>query len=539
MKKIKTFLSNNKIIWILFYFFIFSILIHNSFNYLDPDLGWHLRIGNDIFIEKSVPTYENYNYTLEDRSWVDHEWLINMLSYLIFDKFNYFYLNLFFVLIVISTLILLTIFTKKYFLPKQEGDTLTMLLQFFGVLAMSPHLGVRMQEITLLNLLILFVLLHKYATSKNYKFLFWIIPLLYLWSSLHAGFLIGLFVVFFFLGIKILENILLKIKFLSFIQFKNTLNYKEILTFTAFALLSLFSTFFTPYGLNLFHFLKGYTNTFYFSQILEWFPAWQWPIIYYQMIYLAISILTLFFIFAEIYKNHKNKIKIDLWNLSIFVFFLILAFKSRRHFPLFFVASFPLFIQFSNKHLEIPIKTKELIKNNLYIKTYLFSVFVITSSFFLLTSNFNTDPFINEKFCQEYPCESLKFINENPELKNLKILNDYNWGGFSIWVYPEKKIFIDGRLPQYEFEDHTLFQEYKKFSSKEDIEKMLEKHDIQLVHIKKPNDIKLNWFDSNLLGIKKERVSNTNNYLKDFLDSSQKWELIYTDNISEIYVKTQ
>jgi len=538
MQKIKNFITNNKILWGLFYLLIFSILINNSFNYLDPDLGWHLRVGSDIYNEKQVPNFENYNYTLDGKTWVDHEWLINLFSFQIFERFDYFYLSLFFSLLAVAVLIFLTVFTKKYFLPKDEGNFLIMFVQFFAILAMCPHLGVRMQEITLLNLLLVFIIIFLYSKNRNYKILFWLPLLLYFWANVHAGFLIGLFTLFFFIGVKILENILPKIKSLSFIEFENVLNLKEITIFFIFSALAAFVTFLTPYGLDLFDFLKTYTNTFYLTMIVEWFPAWQWPIVYYQMIYLAISVIVLFYIFSRIYYNRKNKIKINLWHLAAFSFFLLLAFKSRRHFPLFFIASFPVFIRYSSPNFELPEKMKNFLKNNFFINLYAVLVLVVISLFFILSTNFCKNPFNNEKFCGEYPCQALEFIKSDPALTDLKLFNDYNWGGYLTWTYPEKKIFIDGRLPQFEYENHTLFQEYNNFFVQDKAEKMLDKHDIQIVLLKKSSKTDLNWFDKNFLGIEEDKI-NTEDYLEKFLNSSQKWELLYTDDISSVYVKKQ
>ena len=75
------------ILWGLFYFFLFSLLIENSFNYLDADLGWHIQVGKEIVTEKTVPRINHYNYTLEGTNWVDHEWLADALLYYIFNKY--------------------------------------------------------------------------------------------------------------------------------------------------------------------------------------------------------------------------------------------------------------------------------------------------------------------------------------------------------------------------------------------------------------------------------------------------------------------
>ena len=69
------------ILLILFYILVFSFLFYNSLSYLDNDLGWHLRVGEQIIGEGAVPTFDQFDYTLEGKEWVDHEWLLNLITF--------------------------------------------------------------------------------------------------------------------------------------------------------------------------------------------------------------------------------------------------------------------------------------------------------------------------------------------------------------------------------------------------------------------------------------------------------------------------
>src|SRR3989339_159808 len=70
-----------KFIWMFFYLFIFSMLLWNSFGYLDNDLGWHLKVGEEFVTKHEIPYNEHFNYTLEGEKWIDHEWLIDVFSF--------------------------------------------------------------------------------------------------------------------------------------------------------------------------------------------------------------------------------------------------------------------------------------------------------------------------------------------------------------------------------------------------------------------------------------------------------------------------
>lgn len=573
MKKI----NFTKIIWLLFYIFVFFFLLSNSYKYLDPDLGWHLKVGEQIINEKAVPVYDNYNWTLEGKQWVDHEWLMNVITFWLYKNFGYLTVNIFFTLIALLILIILNIFTQKYFLKEKNGLFFIMLFQILGLIAMAGHLGVRMQEITLLNLLLLLIIIYHYEKNKNYKILFWPLPLFYFWACLHAGFLIGLFLMFFWLTVKLIEIILAKyFKLQNFlfrhshesgnlglinedlnphspIKLKNKLhrddnsehfaiqakykflNFKNIRMFFCFATLGVLTTFFTPYGLKLYDFLNSMRNTFYMTHIQEWLPFHYFPILYWQILYIAFVATTILLLIIDATKKIK---KINLWQILLSLFFIILAFKSKRHFPLLFIVSFPMIVKFFIDQFDFKEIFKKFSCRLFLVKFYLIIAFLLIIASQFLKINFTSDPFLS--FNNDYPQKATIFLKNNPRYNHLNFFNPYGWGGYLIWTLPERKLFIDGRLPQYSFKNHTFLEEYLEFFDKEKTENKLKEYNIQLVLLDiKEKKYHFNWFEKYFLGFNEEEINkNANeNYLRDYLVNSNEWEKIYNDKISDVYVK--
>src|SRR6056297_2408799 len=93
-----------KFIWFFFYLFLFVFFLFNSFSYLDPDLGWHLRVGQEIRETVSVPQINHYNYTIEGQGWVDHEWLLDAFVSWVYDSWGYIVLSIFFALFLTGVL---------------------------------------------------------------------------------------------------------------------------------------------------------------------------------------------------------------------------------------------------------------------------------------------------------------------------------------------------------------------------------------------------------------------------------------------------
>ena len=59
-----------------------------------------------------------------------------------------------------------------------------------------------------------------------------------------------------------------------------------------------------------------------------------------------------------------------------------------------------------------------------------------------------------------YPLAAVEYLKKNPIAGNM--FNEYNWGGFLVWQYPEKKTFIDGRMPSWRMNGFSIFQQFNK-----------------------------------------------------------------------------
>ena len=106
-----------------------------------------------------------------------------------------------------------------------------------------------------------------------------------------------------------------------------------------------------------------------------------------------------------------------------------------------------------------------------------------------------------------------------------------------VWTWPEKNVFIDGRLPQYEFAGHTMLEEYFEFGEEGRAEQKFNQYNIKLVLLDREDERKktYNWFEKYILGVNEEEKNSKPNYLKEYLKESKEWWLAYQDDISLIY----
>jgi hypothetical protein len=527
----------------LFYLFIFFILLQNSFNYLDPDFGWHLKTGERIWQTKAVPSLNYENYTLEGKTWVDHEWLMNLITYIIYHNFGYIVLSIFFALIILAVLLIQLQFVRKNFLADDRGLIIFLVLQFFGLYASLPHLGLRMQEITILNLLLLIIIIFYFNKNKSYKILFWLVPLFIFWASAHAGFLIGFFILGLFAVTKILELLAKKLAW-NFIDYEKNLTLKQIGIFTSFSFLALVATLATPYGLKLYEFLSGYGDKFYQAHIGEWQGQYFFPFQYPQLIYLEIALLflTLSFFTVFVFKKEQRQ-RIDLWELFLVIIFSFLAMRARRHFPLLFIISLPIlvsfFVGFFNLKFSFLNKIKIRSALSRALAIFIFIALLLASAAVAIKIDFTNQPEIQYK--NEYPLEAIKFLRTHPEWNDRRIFNEYGWGGYLIWQHPERKLFIDGRLPQFKLNSTTMLEEYFSFFAKEKTAVKLKEYDIGLVLLRVDSKmLKIHWWEKIFFDINEKKLAEAEKKgftLRDYLLSSPDWQTVYNDGKACIFVK--
>src|SRR3982751_5366213 len=69
--------GKNKIFLLLLFCFTFLCFWFGTNNGLDPDFGWHLRLGQ-ITLQQGIPQTDLFSYTMPHYKMVNHEWLVDM-----------------------------------------------------------------------------------------------------------------------------------------------------------------------------------------------------------------------------------------------------------------------------------------------------------------------------------------------------------------------------------------------------------------------------------------------------------------------------
>ncbi|MCX6793327.1 MAG: hypothetical protein NTY12_04885 [Candidatus Falkowbacteria bacterium] len=511
-----------RLAWLIFYLALALILSVNSFGYLDPDFGWHLRVGENIAQSLSVPHDQIYMWSLPNKNWVDHEWLSNLITYGLWQIGGYTAVSLFFILLPLLGFILLNKYLFTNYLKSKAHRSIFAALELLALIACLPHFGVRLQEIGFVFTILLFIIIDSCRRKQNIKLAYWLPPLIFLWACLHGSFLFGLATI---LGWLIYEIILKLIPGIKNYFNEQALSNKDLIKLAGIVLISLAATLCTPYRLELYSFLSEYgTNRYYLSHIEEWRTPYSIPFAYFQIIYAQIIVILV------IATRTYTKKYLSLWKLVLSLGLLLMASRSVRHFPLWAAASL---IFLAPNIIKLTLENTKIFYGKFISYLAIFCTLLIALVLGLQT-DFTSKPFTN--YCDRYPCGAVQFLKNSPHYGDLKIFNDYSWGGYLIGVWPEKKIFIDGRLPQYSFNKHTMLEEYSSFFQNNQTKEKFNEYVINLVLFKSteaPSSV--DWFEQLITGEKDNRERK--NPLIEYLKNSADWKAVYSDKVATVYVR--
>jgi len=543
LNKICNFFNFSNILKFLFFILFATLILKGSFFYLNPDLGWHLEIGQKIISENEIQVIEQRDFPIIGKPWIDHEWLMNAITFFVYDHFGYITTSLLFGTIAMLTLFILIYFVSKKYKFQTNSTIVVQIIAIFGLIGSLPFFGVRMQQISVLYLLVFLIVIENYEKKYSTLKLLWLIPILCVWSFSHAGFFTGVLLILLWILTKSFEYLLMEIncleKIKKFFNLDKKIDKKKrlkiIFTFSLISAMSVLSTLLMPHGIKIYEFVIECFNPFMFSHIAEWIPIYSYPINYIGLIYIGIVISGFLWIFIKhFYLKDENFIKLTTWEIALFFFFLAMTIKSRRNFPLFFIVTFPFTVK---TYVDLFMPVKNIFpKSNL---TKIFKIFLLAILVLLNVSNFLQIRFTNKPFqsyCDSYPCKAIDFL-KNSSFSNAKMFNPYDWGGFIIWTWPKKQIFIDGRFPAYPINGKSFLEEYYDFFDKDKVEQKLDQYDIGIVLLKKREKINLNWIDKYIFSINAETINSKKNELLEYLSDSSQWSQVYQDEISIIYVK--
>lgn len=504
MFQICNYFKKNKItlINILSLIFVSIVFLLSANNSLDPDFGWHLKMGELISLN-GIPKIDPFSYSMPSFPFIDHEWLTNLLIYKLYGLVGYLGLS-----VIYSFLAFLAIFLSINNLP--EKFKLKDCLFASGLLILSsavivPFFGVRPQIISWVFL----ALLIKIIVGSGWKKWSVFLPVLFLfWTNLHGSFFLGIATLIFLISL----NFFVERKF----------NLRDFLV----VIFSIGVTFINPYQERIWgEVWMQLSDSALRYRIAEWNPI----IFTINFPFFAIFALSLLMVFKYRYKYLFREI-------ALYFVFLIGAITTLRNVPLWIVVSIPI-VLFGFYFLREQIRKIKGADLRLVKVSYFF--FLGAVCMFLFQSIIYIVPSMFYQRESGYPKEAVAFLKS--KLPEGEVFSSYNWGGYLIWKFSEKKVFIDGRMPSWRWdkvsskETSNAMNDYENvLNGKLSFLEISTKYNIDTVLWSIPKNP--NMLTYVLSGLEQLFRKKNNFIFFDYLKDNG-WEQIYKDDTSIIFKK--
>ena len=152
----------------------------------DPDLWGHVRFGQDMLDHGAIRLPDTYSFT-SDQTWINHEWLAELLMAIAFNQLGPIGLNLLRIAVIAGILTLVWVASRGI---AERRRVMLIAAAALGIyLRVHP---VRPQMFSILMFACLLTLLERVDDRHSLTPLVWIPIVLAGWVNLHGGWVVGI-----------------------------------------------------------------------------------------------------------------------------------------------------------------------------------------------------------------------------------------------------------------------------------------------------------------------------------------------------------
>ena len=205
---------------IIFIFLFWSVLVGplSKLPLADPDIGWHIRTGEQILITHALPRTDPYSSTMQGQPWFAWEWLYDLVLGILHHFCGLNGVVWLCAVVVASTFTILL----SQMLKRGTGLLLGIVLMLLAEGAATIHLFARPHIVSWLFVLLWFVALERweegsapqrlYPTQANNRlewatFSAWFFPVSMLfWVNLHGAWILGLILLAIYFVSSVVES---------------------------------------------------------------------------------------------------------------------------------------------------------------------------------------------------------------------------------------------------------------------------------------------------------------------------------------------
>jgi hypothetical protein len=427
-------LSSRRLLVFVFMLVIFTIAARPI---TDPDFWWHLKTGQYLVETRSIPHTDIFSAVRLGSEWIAHEWGTEVFIYSIYRALGYGGLIIAFALLIALSFWIAYRRCHKHAPHPYVAGFAVML----GAIATLPTWGVRPQIFSILFASIFLLILDSYSRNQKHPGIWWLAPLMIVWTNMHAGFAVGIaFILLMMFGI-VLDGLLLRRQGVgNIIQALRPISLVLVACIAAVCV--------NPNGIRLFSYpFETLTS----RTMMQYIQEWRSPD-FHEPMFQALSLMILFTFSALALSNKRAR--------PSEILFLVatgwLTLRSSRNMPFFVLVAMPLLAEHSWSWITSYrwgqwLKKPETLaaETKVRLKLVLNVLLLVIAPLALVTLRVQrTVASQSDAELKEYPAVAVEFVHANQLAQ--PIYNEYAWGGYLIWrLYPDYKVYIDGRADVY------------------------------------------------------------------------------------------
>lgn len=291
-------------------FVVLFVILALTQVHIFPDLYWHLKTGEYIWQHHALVNVDIFSHEAAGKPWVLHEWLSEVILYPVFHHFGYLGLNVLASVVFTSTFFLVYAAARKL-LP---SHLLALVLPLLFMQTPILRLAARPEAYSMLCLAAYIYLLFDLKYFGRTRQLILLPMIMLAWANMHAGWLIGIFLLGAF----------------TFLEWFNYWlegeprpdNVRRLQVLTGMAVLTLLATAATPNVVEWWLYPFKTTSLKLTHSIYEWLsPDFHFAI--YKWYLLCVGLFVAMLVFA--------RRRPDLTEFVLPGVFVAMSFISRRH----------------------------------------------------------------------------------------------------------------------------------------------------------------------------------------------------------------
>lgn len=388
--------------------------------FVDPDVWWHIKTGQDILATHHWPTTDPYSFTVSGAPWMAYEWLGDVCFGAVAK-----YGGLQGLLVLLFVLSSVTVLALYYFATLRSSNSKAgFVSSFLLFLLANASFNLRPQMFGYLFLILTLIALEHFRQGRERWV--WFLPLLFLiWINTHGSWVIGLGLIFTYLACGLKQFSLGSIESTAWTRRQR--RSLELVLLLCLAVITI-----TPYGPRLatYPFTVASSLPVNVGNVIEWQP------IPFNLVWGKIFLAAVLGFFLHQMVVHS---RFHLAEILLFFGGTAMACLHMRFLMLFVPFFAPLFAVLLARWMS----PYERSKDKFVLNGVLIAVVLVC-----LIRYFPSQQETQRNVGREFPTRAVAYLKQHPVAGPM--YNTYGFGGYLIWALPDKKVFIDGRGDLYE-----------------------------------------------------------------------------------------